>query len=87
MRSAACHKHALKLQQRDSHVQRQKVCIMSLSYMAKRIGESAAGDSHGWILQKLSMIDNVKKMTKYRGIRYHRTGMTVFLETVYIETI
>ena len=69
MRSAACHKHALKLQQRDSHVQREK------------------GDSHGWILQKLSMIDNVKKMTKYRGIRYHRTGMTVFLETVYIETI
>jgi len=33
--------------------------------MAKRIGESTADDSHCWIFQKLSMIDDV---TKYR---YH----------------
>ena len=38
--------------------------------MGKRIGESTADDSHGWIfLQKLSTIDDV---TKYRDMRVSR---------------
>jgi len=43
-----------KCQQRDNHVQRQKVyIIISLTSMANRISESTADDSHGWIFAEV----------------------------------
>jgi len=46
MRSAARHQHTLKLQhkcQQHDHIQRQKVYLISLTYMANRIGETITG--------------------------------------------
>jgi len=58
MRSAAGHQHTLKLhhkrQHHDSHVQMQAVyIIISLTCIAKRIGESTAGNSHDGIFEEV----------------------------------